>query len=176
MLADRQGRYAFTGTPQGMNNLLYDVYEDALELSQTEPEQCALFVYPASKTGYVPPEELEKARASMGDAEYLQEFECSFAAAVRGAYWAREIDALEQLGRVTSVPIAAQLPVNTAWDLHLGALALVHAPGVDERLVGALALDRHRRVRHPRPVEEGLFRIAHHGHRELPDLLLARLP
>ncbi|MFC4678700.1 terminase family protein [Desulfovibrio legallii] len=119
MLADRQGRYAFTGTPQGMNNLLYDVYEEALELSQAEPEQCALFVYPASKTGYVPPEELEKARASMGDAEYLQEFECSFAAAVRGAYWAREIDALEQLGRVTSVPIAAQLPVNTAWDLGM---------------------------------------------------------
>ncbi|MDR3361667.1 MAG: terminase family protein [Desulfovibrio sp.] len=115
MLADRQGRVVFTGTPQGMNNLLYDVYEQALG----DPETWALFVYRASETGYVPEEELAKARADMGEDEYNQEFECSFAAAVRGAYWSREIDALESAGRIGLVPYEPALPVNTSWDLGM---------------------------------------------------------
>ena len=119
MLADRKGRFMFTGTPQGMNNLLYDVYQQALEESHASPDECALFVFKASETGYVPQEELDAARAKMGEDEYNQEFECSFAAAVKGAYYAREIDALESLGRVCSVPHEPLLPVNTAWDLGM---------------------------------------------------------
>jgi hypothetical protein len=119
MLADRQGRIVFTGTPQGVNNLLYDVYEQALEQADIDPEHWAYFVFKASETGYVPEAELAKARADMGEDEYNQEFECSFAAAVRGAYWSREIDALEQAGRIGSVPYERGLDVYTAWDLGM---------------------------------------------------------
>jgi hypothetical protein len=147
MLADRRGRIVFTGTPQGVNNLLYDVYEQALaetagtqnmppaaggndsprtppivgssEMPRTLSNDWALFLFRASETGYVAPEELAKARADMGEDEYNQEFECSFAAAVRGAYWSREIDALEQAGRIGSVPYEPGLAVYTAWDLGM---------------------------------------------------------
>lgn len=141
MLADRQGWVMFTGTPQGMNNLLYDMYQQALASgggqndggaraggespAQTEagrhPEEdpWALFVFKASETGYLDAAELARARADMSEDEYNQEFECSFAAAVRGAYWSREIDALEAAGRVGRVPFEPELEVYTAWDLGM---------------------------------------------------------
>jgi len=119
MLTDRQGWMLFTGTPQGMNNLLYDVYQQAQGLAASDPDNWALFVHKASETGYVPQDELDKARRDMGEDEYMQEFECSFAAAVKGAYYAREIDALESLGRVRSLPHEPALLVNTAWDLGM---------------------------------------------------------
>ena len=135
MLADRRGRVMFTGTPQGVNNLLYDVYQQA----QSEPEQWGLYVYKASETGYVPEEELAKARADMGEDEYNQEFECSFAAAVRGAYWSREIDALEAAGRVGAVPYEPELAVHTAWDLGMDDATAVWffqaEPGGDWRII-----------------------------------------
>lgn len=115
MLVDRGGWAMFTGTPKGVNNLLHDVYQQALEA----PEQWGLFVFKASETGYVAAEELERARADMTEDEYEQEFECSFAAAVQGAYWSRQIDALEQAGRVTHIPFEAALPAHTAWDLGM---------------------------------------------------------
>ena len=140
MLADRQGWVMFTGTPQGMNNLLYDVYQQALadreadeesggaaspagsvrpERAERAQSQWACFVFKASETGYLDEAELARARADMSEDEYNQEFECSFAAAVRGAYWSREIDALEAAGRVGRVPFEPELEVYTAWDLGM---------------------------------------------------------
>lgn len=152
MLADRRGWVMFTGTPQGMNNLLYDVYQQALASGghrndNAEKANCtalgtcdsgnvlhddmtaataakgsetwALFVFKASETGYIEVSELEQARKDMSEDEYNQEFECSFAAAVRGAYWSREIDALESEGRIGQVPFEPELEVYTAWDLGM---------------------------------------------------------
>lgn len=141
MLADRRGWVMFTGTPQGMNNLLYDVYQQALVARdgqdglrtrgggedpavsenerETKQDTWALFVFKASETGYLDTAELAQARADMSEDEYSQEFECSFAAAVRGAYWAREIDALEAAGRVGRVPFEPELDVYAAWDLGM---------------------------------------------------------
>lgn len=114
-LADRGGWAMFTGTPKGMNNLLHDMYRQAL----AEPERWSLFVFKASETGYVDGQELAKARADMDEDEYAQEFECSFAAAVRGAYWSREIDALEAAGRILPLDYEPALSVYTAWDLGM---------------------------------------------------------
>ena len=114
-LADRGGWALFTGTPQGMNNLLYDMHQQALGGG----DDWASYVFKASETGYVAAEELARARADMSEDEYNQEFECSFAAAVRGAYWSREIDELEAAGRVGKVPYEPDLSVYTAWDLGM---------------------------------------------------------
>lgn len=114
-LADRGGWALFTGTPKGMNNLLFDMYRQALAM----PETWSLFVFKASETGYVPPEELARAKTDMSEDEYRQEFECSLAAAVRGAYYARGIDGLEAAGRITPLPYEPSLPVYTAWDLGM---------------------------------------------------------
>ena len=116
MLADRQGRALFCGTPQGTDNLLYDVWEQA---GADQSGLWSRFRFPASETGYLPQAELEAARQSMDEAEYAQEFECSFAAAVRGAYYAPLVDAAEREGRIAALPVAPELPVHTAWDLGM---------------------------------------------------------
>jgi len=116
MLADRQGRALFCGTPQGTDNLLYDVWQQA---GADQSGLWSRFRFPASETGYLPQAELEAARQSMDAAEYAQEFECSFAAAVRGAYYAELIDAAEVAGRIRDIAVEPQLPVHTAWDLGM---------------------------------------------------------
>ena len=55
----------------------------------------------------------------MSEAEYRQEFECSFAAAVRGAYYAALLDAADLAGRICPLPVSPDLPVHTAWDLGM---------------------------------------------------------
>ncbi len=128
MLADRKGRALFCGTPNGVDNLLHDVWEEAgkdiaaHEGMEQNAEKTALwsrFCFPASKTNYIDADELLAAKNSMSSEDYLQEFECSFAAAVRGAYYAANIEELEKLGRITQVPHAPELPVHTAWDLGM---------------------------------------------------------
>jgi hypothetical protein len=52
--------------------------------------------------------------------QFEQEFECSFDAAILGAYYGREIAALERAGRIADVPMDPALPVHTAWDLGIG--------------------------------------------------------
>ena len=114
MLADRQGRALFCGTPQGTDNLLYDVWQQA---GADEEGIWSRFRFPASETGYLPQQELTAARRGMDEAEYLQEFECSFAAAVRGAYYAPLLDAAEREGR--TAPAAQYMKATAQQRLFL---------------------------------------------------------
>ena len=116
-LADRQGRALFCGTPKGCDNLLHDVWQLAGSLGASEG--WSRFRFPASQTGYLPQTELDAARRGMSEAEYQQEFECSFAAAVRGAYYAAQLDAADLAGRICPLPVSPDLPVHTAWDLGM---------------------------------------------------------
>lgn len=110
-LADRKGWAIFLGTPNGKNQF-YDIAEHA-----KGAEDWAYFEFRASQTGYVDHGELESARRAMTEDEYQQEFECSFAASVRGAVYAREIEQARADGRITRVPYDPVLPVDTDWDL-----------------------------------------------------------
>ncbi|MDL2272239.1 terminase family protein [Desulfovibrio sp. OttesenSCG-928-I05] len=114
-LADRAGWALFMGTPKGLNNLLADMREAAAK----DPEHWAVYHFKASETGYVTAPELARARADMTEDEYAQEFECSFAAAVRGAIYAKELDRAEEEGRIGVIPFEPELPVSTAWDLGI---------------------------------------------------------
>lgn len=135
MLADRKGRALFCGTPNGTENLFYDVWEEA---GGGDP-LWSRFRFPASETGYIDADELASARAGMGPDEYAQEFECSFAAGVRGAYYAALLDAAEAAGRIRSVPVDPALPVHTAWDLGMDDATAIWffqvEPGGDWRMV-----------------------------------------
>ncbi len=126
MLADRMGRALFCGTPCGVDNLLYDVWEEAGKTMESHTNnsvalqnQWSRFCYKASQTGYIDAKELAEAKRAMNKDDYLQEFECSFAAAVRGAYYAGALEDLEHKGRIIEVPYAPELPVHTAWDLGI---------------------------------------------------------
>jgi phage terminase large subunit len=74
----------------------------------------------ASETDLLPAAELADAKKMMTEEEYAQEFECSFDAAIVGAYWAKEIAQAECEGRICSVPYDTAAPVHTAWDLGIG--------------------------------------------------------
>jgi len=71
----------------------------------------------ASETGLVSFGELESAKKDMTPEQYDQEFECSFEAAILGAYYGKEIAAAEAEKRITRVPHDPAFPVQTWWDL-----------------------------------------------------------
>lgn len=113
MLADRRGWATFIGTLKGRNHL-WKLHED----HKDDPEWFTMLAK-ASQTGIIPPDELAALRADMTPEEYEQEFECNPDAAIRGAYWGKELAAAEAAGRMRLVE-AADAPVQTAWDLGVG--------------------------------------------------------
>ncbi len=113
-LSDRQGWAFFIGTPNGKNQF-YDIVEKA----KSDPTWFAA-IYRASETKILNPEELAAARQVMTADEYAQEYECSFEASVKGAVFARELQAIRESGRITRVPYDPALPVDTDWDLGVG--------------------------------------------------------
>ncbi|MDY0872505.1 terminase large subunit domain-containing protein [Dongia rigui] len=114
MLADRQGWALFIGTPMGRNHFCA-LYEQAM----TDADWLARR-FPASETGILAVAELAAARRAMSTQAFAQEFECSFAAGVPGAYYAALLEQAEQDGRIGRVPWEPRLPVTTAWDLGIG--------------------------------------------------------
>lgn len=113
-LADRQGWVVFIGTPMG-RNAFCKLYEQA----KLDPAWFT-FCLKASETGLLPKAELAAAELVMSPDQYAQEFECSFQAAVQGAYYGEMMNRLEQQGALTSLSLKPDLPVHTAWDLGIG--------------------------------------------------------
>jgi phage terminase large subunit len=111
LLADRKGWAVFIGTPKGHNSF-YDVYETANKLDNWYVKTLR-----ASTTGLLDAEELRDARLAMTEDQYLQEFECSFEAAIIGAYYGKEMRQLTDLNRICKVEYDQMFPVHTAWDL-----------------------------------------------------------
>jgi hypothetical protein len=112
-LADRRGWAVFIGTPKGRNGF-WEIYNNA----RSDPDWFTLELR-ASQTGILPDEELASARRDMTADAYAQEFECSFDAAILGAYYARDIADAEAAGRIGTVPYDPAIPVHTAWDLGI---------------------------------------------------------
>lgn len=114
-LADRQGWLDAAGTPKGRAGLLYQLRKMAL----ADPDGWFYQELRASITGILPQLELDRLKQLMPANEYEQEMECSFDAALTGAYYAKELQAAESQGRITGVPWEPLLPVYTAWDLGI---------------------------------------------------------
>lgn len=133
MLADRQGWGTFIGTPKGRNEF-FDVWDRA----QKDEANWFAMVLRASETGILPQSELDEARRDMTPEQYEQEFECSFEAAILGAYFGKEIAQLERDGHICELPYERQLPVHTAWDLGIGdstAIWFFQAVGSEIRVI-----------------------------------------
>jgi phage terminase large subunit len=113
-LSDKQGWATWIGTPKG-HNAFYDMWQ----LAQDDPTWYRLALK-ASDTGILAAEELAAARRDMSQDQYAQEYECSFDAAVIGAYYAREMAQAEKDNRITDVPHDPRLPVHVSWDLGIG--------------------------------------------------------
>ena len=111
LLADREGWAVFIGTPKG-HNFFYEIWKTA-----NASDSWFATSIKASTSGLIKAEELKDASQGMTDDQYEQEFECSFEAAILGAYYGKELKILEESGRIASVGYDRSLPVFTAWDL-----------------------------------------------------------
>lgn len=118
-LSDRKGWAAFIGTPKGKNT-----FHTLWTLAEDDPAWFRLHLK-ASQTGLLDEAELTDARRMMSEDEYAQEYECSFEAAVRGAYYGKEMNDAEADGRIAAVPYDPKLPVHTAWDLGMADSTVV---------------------------------------------------
>jgi hypothetical protein len=115
-LSDRKGWAIFIGTPKGQNHF-YDIYEVAATGANKDWYAA---IYKASDTNIIDADELEAAALTMSDEEYEQEFECSFTAALIGAYYGKQIAKAEEDGRIGRVACERSVPVDTFWDLGIG--------------------------------------------------------
>ena len=111
-LSDRLGWATFIGTPKGHNDF-WQKWQD----SENNPDWLRLMLK-ASDTGIINPAELAAARRDMSPDEFDQEFECSFTAAVRGAYYAKDLEQADKEERIRPIPIE-KVETNTAWDLGI---------------------------------------------------------
>lgn len=130
-LSDRGGSALFLGTPKGANH-----FKDFRDRAEKE-SGWALLEFKASQTGILPQEELDAARKEMGEDKYLQEFECSFAAAVEGSYFAAQINALP-FERFTEFATDNLCKTYTAWDLGVGdstAIWVCQVAGQERRII-----------------------------------------
>jgi phage terminase large subunit len=116
MLSDRLGWATFIGTPLG-RNALADQYDYAK--AGTDPDWAA-FMFKASETGIIAESELQAVRRTLTADQYAQEYECSFDAAIPGAYYAAILQQTELLGRIRPIPYEPALAVHTGWDLGIG--------------------------------------------------------
>ena len=117
-LSDRQGSACFLGTPAGHNHF-FDLLDTARGQIAEGSEDWYFKICKASETGIVKPEELDAAKAQMTPEQYEQEYECSFTAAIIGAYYGKLLGDAEEDGRITRVPYDPMYPVHTAWDLGI---------------------------------------------------------
>ena len=128
-LSDRNGWGMFIGTPKGTNH-----FSDLWDAAQNDPTWFTLSL-PASQTGILPESELASARAAMSEEDYQAQYECSFSASVVGAYWGRELQAVENDKRITAVRHQPELGVDTWWDLGMDdAMAVIFTQTVGREL------------------------------------------
>jgi len=114
-ISDHLGWVMFIGTPMG-HNQFWEVYDFSLRGHKDWFGQ----LYRASETKVIPDEELKQAQEIMTDEQYQQEFECSFTAAVSGAYYGKLISKAEKENRIGNVPVDEHVGVETWWDLGIG--------------------------------------------------------
>jgi phage terminase large subunit len=121
ILRENGGWAVFNFTPRGRMNHGYDLYQTA----KGDRENWYCEVLTVDDTKVIDPEGLEQEKREMrqqygDDSLFLQEYYCSFDAAVQGSYYANLIRDAESGGRVTQVPYDPRLPVDTWWDLGVG--------------------------------------------------------
>jgi phage terminase large subunit len=117
ILDENDGWAIFNFTPRGENHAkgLYDMAKNSVNWFTS------LLTVEDTKT--VPIEKLEQIRleyiAEHGDdALFYQEFYCSFDSPIQGAYYAKQLSALQH--QVRDVPYNSRIPVHTSWDLGKG--------------------------------------------------------
>ena len=120
MLEENGGWAAFITTPRGRNHA-----KAMLDMAKTMPGRWFAEVSTVEQTGALTAQQLAESRAEyvalygedLGNAQFEQEYHCSFNAAILGAFYARETLAIRTEGRLGAFEADPSQPVHTAWDL-----------------------------------------------------------
>jgi len=109
-LADTQGHVLFTGTPKGIGNWSYDIYQ----MAQEDPESWASWQFTTLDGGFVTPEEIGEARKLLDSRTFQQEFEATFVSAGNRVWYAfdRVHNVKPYEGRASEQTIAIGMDFN----------------------------------------------------------------
>lgn len=111
-LSDKQGWAVFGGTPKGKNQ-----FWEVLQTARMNPKEWFHLILKASESGILPETELDDNRRQLSQDQYEQEYECSFEAAILGAFYGVEMRVAAEERRIGKVDYDPSLPTFTAWDL-----------------------------------------------------------
>lgn len=119
MLEENDGWAAFITTPRGRNHA-----KSMLDMALNNPKWFAqvLNIYDTAALTQEQLDESLKEYAALygedvGRAQFEQEYECSFNAAILGAFYAREMALVRREGRIVDIEHLSERPVHTAWDI-----------------------------------------------------------
>ena len=113
ILAENDGWALFIYTPRGENH-----GHDLFNFAQGR-ENWYTQILTADDTGAISQDALQDERDRLLPEIFEQEYYCSFQGAVVGSFYAKQIVAAQDEGRITSVPYEPDLPVYTAWDMGI---------------------------------------------------------
>jgi len=119
MLEENDGWAAFITTPRGRNHA-----HALMEMAKGNPKWFAE-VLSIHNTGALSPSQIEESLEEyialygedIGRAQFEQEYECSFNAAILGAFYAREMVNVRKEGRIADIEALPDRPVHRAWDI-----------------------------------------------------------
>ena len=119
MIEENDGWAAFITTPRGRNHA-----KDLFEMAKANPRWFAE-ISSIYDTGALSQARIDESLAEyvalygedIGRAQFEQEYECSFNAAILGAFYAREMTALRRDGRIVEFEPLPGKPVHRAWDI-----------------------------------------------------------
>lgn len=120
ILAQNGGWELIISTPYGTNHM-YELYQNVLNHSDWHVERLTVDdTYDNNGNRVVDKEIIDSFKeGGYSDDQIDQEFYCSFDAAVRGAYFSRQLKAAEAEGRIKDFPIDVRIPISTYWDLGI---------------------------------------------------------
>lgn len=119
MIEENNGWAAFISTPRGRNH-----FKSLLDMAMNHPNWFAE-VLSVHDTGALSPEQIEESLneyialygEDVGRAQFEQEYEVSFNAAILGAFYAREMAVVRREGRIAEIEADPERPVHRAWDI-----------------------------------------------------------
>lgn len=120
MLEENGGWALFITTPRGRNHAK-SMYDMALKQPGKWHAEISSVLHTRALTAEQLKDGLQEYQALYGEdfgrAQFEQEYECSFNAAILGAFYGRETLAVRNEGRIQDVTADPDLPVHTALDL-----------------------------------------------------------
>lgn len=119
MLEENNGWATFISTPRGRNH-----FKSLLDMAKGNPNWFAQTLS-VHDTEALTPQQIEESLAEyialygedIGRAQFEQEYEVSFNAAILGAFYAREMVAVRKDKRIGEIEAMADRPVHRAWDI-----------------------------------------------------------